>query len=120
MCDECGRESGCYVGETGQNPYTRGLKHMANYKGKHEDSPLWKHSQTKHSGGMNTSYSMKVVKYCREPLTRQVNEGVRITRCKANTKLNSKSEWYGPATVRVEAGAECDKTLRNRNKLASL
>ena len=46
---------------------------------------------------------MKVVKYFREPLTRQVNEAVRISKCEAATQLNSKTEWHGPATVRLVA-----------------
>ena len=103
LCDFCGGENTCYVGETGQNVYTRGLKHMANYRGKITDSPLWKHSQMEHGGRMDVSYSMKVVKAFRDPLTRQVNEAVRIQHCTARNQLNSKSEWHGPATVRLVA-----------------
>ena len=103
ICDLCGGENVCYEGETGQNVYTRGLKHTVNYKGKHTDSPLWKHAQIAHGGSMEVSYSMKVVRYCRDPLTRQVNEAVRISQCEAETQLNSKSEWHGPVTVRLVA-----------------
>ena len=39
-CDVCGADV-CYVGETGQNAYTRGMKHIENYKNKREDSPIW-------------------------------------------------------------------------------
>ena len=52
---------------------------------------------------MNVSYSMKVIKTFRDPLTRQVNEGVRIPHCTAINQLNFKSEWHGPATVRLVA-----------------
>ena len=100
-CDLCGGQNVCYVGETGQNIYTRGLKHQANYRGKHSDSPLWKHSQIEHNGSLDVSFSMKVVRCFREPLTRQVNEAVRISKCEATTQLNSKTEWHGPATVRL-------------------
>ena len=103
VCDLCGGENVCYVGETGQNVYTRGLKHMSNYKGKHSDSPLWKHAQVKHENSLNLSFSMKVTKCFRDPLTRQVNESVRINNCAATTQLNSKTEWHGPATVRLVA-----------------
>ena len=102
-CDLCGEKNVCYVGETGQNAYTRGLKHTANYKGKLSDSPLWKHAQMTHSGSLDVSYSMKVVRYFKEPLTRQVNEAVRIANCGATSQLNSKTEWHGPATVRLVA-----------------
>ena len=102
-CDMCGGQNVCYVGESGQNVYTRGLKHMANYRGKHADSPLWKHAQLKHNGSLTVSFSMKIVKCFRDPLTRQINEAVRITNCTAETQLNSKTEWHGPATVRLVA-----------------
>jgi hypothetical protein len=102
-CDLCGAENVSYVGETAQNIYTRGLKHMANYKGKQKDSPLWKHSQLEHGGSLQVNFSMKVVKAFTDPLSRQVNEAVRIENCSARTQLNSKSEWHGPATVRLVA-----------------
>ena len=103
VCDECGRENVCYVGETAQNAYTRGLKHMKNYRGKQNDSPMWKHAQLKHGGSLNLSFSMKVIKCFSDPLTRQVNEAVRINHCEAKHQLNSKTEWHGPATVRLVA-----------------
>ena len=108
-CDLCGGEKVCYVGETGQNVYTRGQKHMANYRGKTNDSPLWKHSKHKHGGSLNLNFSMKVKKCFSDPLTRQVNESVRINRCEAEEQLNSKTEWHGPATVRLvaEGGGWC-------------
>jgi hypothetical protein len=102
-CDICGVDEVCYVGETGQNSYTRGLKHMANYRGKQTDSPLWKHAQTAHGASLEVSYSMKVEKSFNDPLTRQVNEAVRIANCESTTQLNSKAEWHGPATVRLVA-----------------
>ena len=68
ICDLCGGENVCYVGETGQNVYTRGLKHMANFRGKHPDSPLWKHAQIAHGGNPVISFSMKVVKTFKDPI----------------------------------------------------
>ena len=76
---------------------------MANYQGKHPDSPLWKHAQMVHGGNTSVSYSMKVVKCFKDPLSRQINEAVRIDNCNATTQLNSKTEWHGPATVRLVA-----------------
>ena len=52
---------------------------------------------------LEVSYSMKVARTFSDPLTRQVNEAVRIEHCLARTQLNSKSEWHGPATVRLVA-----------------
>jgi hypothetical protein len=81
ICDECGVDEVSYVGKTGQNVYTRGLRHMTNYKGRHQDSPLWKHDQMVHGGNVAVSFSMKVVKSFRDPLTHQINEAVRISNC---------------------------------------
>ena len=74
---------------------------MANYRGKQKDSSLWKHAQMEHEGSLEVNFSMKVVKAFIDPLTKQVNEAVRIENCSARTQLNSKSEWHGPATVRL-------------------
>ena len=103
VCDVCGGDEVCYVGETGQNVYTRGLKHTADYRTKHKESSLWKHALNAHGGSTNVSFSMKVVDCFRDPLSRQVNEAVRINRCEATIQLNSKTEWHGPATVRLVA-----------------
>ena len=102
-CDNCSEvdKSVVYHGETSQNAYVRGLKHQENYKYKIKSSPLFKHAQTYHQGEMDVKYSMKLKTKFSDTLTRQVNEGVRIARCQAEVSLNSKSEWHGPATVRL-------------------
>jgi hypothetical protein len=76
-CDVCGVDDVCYVGDTGQNAYTRGLKHMANYRGRQTDSPLWKHAQMAHGGSLEVSYSVKVEQCFSDLLTRQVKEAVK-------------------------------------------
>ena len=81
----------CYVGENGHNAYTLGLKHLAHYRGKHADSPLWKHAQMAHGGSLEVSYYMKVAKYLFDPFTCQVNKAVRIAKYGSNTQLNSKA-----------------------------
>ena len=100
--DECGEDEVSYVGETEQNVYTRGLRLMVNYRGKHNDSPLWKHAQMAHGGRTNMSFSMQVAKSFRDPLTRQINEAD----CTSNNQLNFKTEWHGPATVRLVEDGE--------------
>ena len=81
----------CYVGETGHNAYTLGLKHMAHFKGKHTDSPLWKHAQMAHGGSLEVSNYMKVEQYLFVSLMCQVNKAVRIAKCESNTQLNFKA-----------------------------
>ena len=102
VCEDCsGDKTVTYHGETSKNTYVRGKKHLENYKYKLPNSALYKHAQSDHQGSMNVNYSMKVKSKFRDTLTRQVNEGVRISRCQAEVSLNSKSEWHGPATVRL-------------------
>ena len=101
-CDECeGNNVVMYVGETSRNAYIRGQEHIDAYRRNDQKSPLWKHAERHHGGRKNVVYSMKIVNYFRDPLTRQVNEGVRINRSTAEVVLNSKSEWHGPATARL-------------------
>ena len=99
-CDECSK-SVVYHGETSQSCYVRGQKHLKDYKYKNKSSSLYKHAQTDHENRLDVKYSMKVTTKFNDPLTRQVNEAVRISRCQAEVSLNSKSEWHGPATVRL-------------------
>ena len=100
-CDECEGNSVMYVGETSRNAYLRGVEHIDKYRRNDHKSPLWKHVQTHHQSRLDVSFTMKVVNQFRDPLTRQVNEGVRINRSTAEVVLNSKSEWHGPATARL-------------------
>ena len=99
-CEECDVVVK-YVGETGRNGYTRGLNHVDDYRRQREDSHMWKHAIEKHERRMDVKFSMKIVKDFKDPLTRQVNEAVRMVRCEADNVLNSKSEWHGPAIVRL-------------------
>ena len=99
-CCECSK-SVVYHGETSQSCYVRGLKHIKDYKYKDKSSSLYKHAQIDHEARMNVNYSMTVKTKFKDTLSRQVNEAVRISRCESDVSLNSKSEWHGPAIVRL-------------------
>ena len=105
-CCEC-ETNVHYEGETSKSGYVRGLKHLSNYKAKTLDSPLWKHAAVSHNGRMDVKYKMRVLKSFRDPLTRQVNEAVRIQQSNADILLNSKSEWFGPATHNFANFKDC-------------
>ena len=101
-CAECLEvKSVVYHGETSASAYVRGQKHLKDYKYKIKSFSLYKHAQADHQGRMDVGYRMKVKTKFTDAMTRQVNEGVRISRCQAEVSLNSKSEWHGPATVRL-------------------
>ena len=101
-CNEC-TQNIVYIGETSKSGYLRGLDHLKNYRGRTSDSPLWKHAVSDHQGRLDVKFSKKIVKMFRDPLTRQCNEAVRIKNSDADVLLNGKSEWHGPAIVRLQA-----------------
>ena len=65
-----------------------------------EDNALWKHCQLEHNGE-KVEFSMKVLGSFQSTMARQVNEGVRIKRSKADCLMNSKSEFHQHPVVRV-------------------
>ena len=52
-------------------------------------------------GGEKVEFSMKVLGSFQSSMARQVNEGVRIKRSKADCLMNSKSEFHQHPVVRV-------------------
>ena len=66
---------------------------------KDQNSFMYKHQQEYHNGEA-PNFEMKVVKSCKDPLTRQVTEAMLIKNHKG-VLLNSKSEFFQPPIVRV-------------------
>ena len=52
-------------------------------------------------GGEKVEFSMRVLGSFQSSMARQVNEGVRIKRSKADCLMNSKSEFHQHPVVRV-------------------
>ena len=88
-----------YEGETGSNGYSRGKEHECALEQKQEENALWKHCLVAHEGE-KVEFSMQVVGTFQSCLVRQVNEGVRIKRSKAEL-MNSKGEFHQHPVVRV-------------------
>ena len=86
-CNICKAE---YHGETSRNMFSRGEEHLRALENKTKDSVLWNHSTTYHQGD-TPSYSMKATGYFTEPMTRQINEAVRIHH--STNTMNRKGEW---------------------------
>ena len=89
-----------YEGETGANGFSRGKEQAGGLRMEEEDNALWKHCQLEH-GGEKVEFSMKVLGSFQSSMARQVNEGVRIKRSKADCLMNSKSEFHQHPVVRV-------------------
>ena len=88
-----------YYGETSFNGYTRGAKHLANYRSKNkntqEKSALRKHAKEVHQD-KKVSYKMEVMKsFKNDPLARQVFESIQIVKSKQEDKhpMNDKNEF---------------------------
>ena len=91
-----------YEGETGSNPYSRGLEHQDSLRNEVEESPLWKHCTLEH-GGEKVDFCMTALKSFRSCLKRQVNESVRISSSQADILLNSKNEFHQAPMTRLVA-----------------
>ena len=89
-----------YKGETGNNGYTRGKEQTDGLRLKNEENALWKHCMVEHES-QHVNFSMKVLESFQSSMARQVNEGVRIKRSKADCLMNSKSEFHQHPVVRV-------------------
>ena len=94
-CLSCGSEAeeGKYTGNTSQNAYTRGKKHLSDLSQKQTGSVLWKHALRKHSGTI-PDYRMNVTGiYRQDSMIRQIAEAVRIDKAGLAMLMNDKTEW---------------------------
>ena len=81
-----------YIGETSKNFYTRSLEHLEKSDQKAVDSFINNHQIEAHNGEQ-PSFSVKVLKSFKDPLSRQVYEGVHIRNCNEDS-LNTKLDYY--------------------------
>ena len=90
---DCGRFE--YKGETHQNTYTRGNKHLGDFRNGVESSALWKHTVKKHNGDRDgVEFEMEIIDFIRNDATlRQVTEAIRIEETPADKRMNDQTEW---------------------------
>ena len=75
---------------------------QATIKDKKADNSLWKHSQLYHEEGlMEWDLKITMIEGHRNPLERQIHEGVQLEIHKADLLMNSKSEWNGSKIPRI-------------------
>ena len=80
------------------------MEHMRGHQTKQEGNPLYKHDQTAHQGE-TAIYSYEATRFFQDPLTRQIDEGVRINRSLTDSTcnlMNSRAEFRQGAVPRVE------------------
>ena len=130
MCVRCTTKH-AYIGETSRTAYTRVKEHISDYRAasaaqlppleensgggrgqgfsnrkKCVKSWMWEHSRDCHGGqvgerGGIADYKFKVTGVFRKCLDRQIDEGLRISKCEAQggVLLNSKIEFFTPKIV---------------------
>ena len=94
-CSECKR---AYHGETSRNMFCRGKEHLRALTQRKKESVLWEHCESEHEG-RQISFKMEATGFFREPLSRQVDEAVRIYNAPNN--LNRRNEWRKTAVPRA-------------------
>ena len=76
---ECNLDGYTYIGETSRNFFSRNQEHQENYVKRKPDSFINNH-QTEMHGGAEPDFKYSVLKTFKDPLSRQVSEGVHIRR----------------------------------------
>ena len=103
MCPEGNRPT--YIGETSRNLFTRCKEHMGNSVSQNEsagESSFVKKHMVEFHGGREGRFQTKVTHTNKDSLTRQVREGVLITRA-GDSVMNTKSEWFQPPLFRLQS-----------------
>ena len=83
-----------YVGETSRSIFERSREHWDDWRSRKEESHIRRHQEAEHGGDGAPKFIMRVVKFSKTALSRQIGEAVRISRRGgAGRILNSKSEY---------------------------
>ena len=108
-----------YVGETARSAYERGWEHQEGLRKLEEDNHLLKHVAQYHQGVpmKEIKFGMKVRRYARSALERQVLESVLIQEERKNHHLmNSKSEYNRCSLPRLTTRIGRDWRTRKRRR----
>ena len=93
---------------------------MGGLKRKAEDNAFYKHWRNLHEtpcereSARLENFEIRVEKSFQDPMSRQINEMVRITNFHG-TLLNSKSEWNAPPIIRIIAQNENESNPEKSN-----
>ena len=76
-------------------------EHLRDFEKQNERSVLFKHVQSDHPQEKDLiDFQMKIVGKFNNPLSRQINESIRIRNKEGKGLLNLKSEFHGPCIKR--------------------
>ena len=90
-----------YEGETCRNGFIRGKEHKRELEKRNKKSTLYKHLISEHENEQEkVDFEMKITGKFTNPLSRQIDESIRIRNKLPDTLLNSKAEFHGPCIKR--------------------
>ena len=94
ICNLC-HGMAIYYGESGKNCYSRGKKHLEDYKAGNSSHCMSIHMKIHHpqEPWLVSNFKMIPVKSVRKPLDRQVSEALEIYNSEAEILMNSGAEW---------------------------
>ena len=98
-----------YVGESGRSLHERAQEHWQDFKARETDSHILKHWLVHHQGQGTPSFHIRVVRYCKDALSRQVGEAVRISY--RSQTLNSKNGYNRSGLSRLVIEEREEETL---------
>ena len=90
-----------YKGETADNAYTRGLKHLSDLRGKNMNSPLWRHCRDIHNGQVQHFTMCVTGTFKNDAMLRQITEAVQINNTDTEQLMNTRAEWNMTRVPRV-------------------
>ena len=86
---------------TGRTARARQIGHINEIRLKNNSNALYKHLVLKHPS-QNAKFRVEILKKFMDPLSRQVDEGIRIVKVNPSLILNSKSEFNHPPITRIK------------------
>ena len=92
-----------YYGESGKNCYSRGKKHLEDYKAGNSSNCMSIHMKIHHpkEPWLVSNFKMIPVKSVRKTLDRQVSEALEIYNSEAEILMNSGAEWRASQVPRA-------------------
>ena len=90
-----------YQGETSKSAFTRGKKHLDEFKAFLRTNCMVIHNITHHNSSRTLNFEMVVLKTVRGATERQIDESIRINSSTADIIMNSGSEWRADAIPRA-------------------
>ena len=106
---------GVYVGETSRTLLERASEHVSAAENIEVDNFIVKHWASKHRDlATFPRMQFKVIKQCKDALTRQVSEAIWIENC---ANLNSKAEWGKNSLSRLVVDGTAWEAVKEERKL---